>query len=190
VSQLFELLSDVREHYVTLFELALQELREKGNTVLVEPPMLNAAGELAREGALNLPARYDLAVQEGDTASPSMFSPGRMLDFEPMEFQGGGLTLVIRPFSWDGVRIAIDGDPKAVAGALANWFDNAVASPEGVDIDGVQHAAHFLSDPVVEGAASVVQADLGTADVDVLVDLFDRVRLAGATRVELSLPAG
>ena len=43
---------------------------------------------------------------------------------------------------------------------------------------------------VIEGATSLVQADLGTADVDVLIDLFDRLRLAGATRVELSLPPG
>jgi hypothetical protein len=35
-----------------------------------------------------------------------------------------------------------------------------------------------------------VQADLGTADVDVVIDLLDRIRLAGATRVEFSLPVG
>jgi len=113
-----------------------------------------------------------------------------MLEFEPIAFQGGGLHIVIAPFSWDGARIAIDGDPPAIAAALAGWFDNAIGAPEGIDEDGLQHAAHFLSDPVVEGATSIVQADLGTADVDVVIDLLDRIRLAGATRVEFSLPVG
>lgn len=189
MSDLFSLLGDIRDNYVGQFELALQELREKGTIVLVEPPVLNDAGELAREGMLDLGARYDLAVQEGDSASPSMFSPARMLDFPPISFQGGGLLIEMAPFSWDGVRIAIDGNPMSVAAALKGWFENAIGAPEGVDIDGLQHAAHFLSDPVVEGQTSVVQCDLGTADVDVVIDLFDRIRLAGATRVELSLPA-
>ena len=52
--------------------------------------MLNDAGELAREGVLNLGGRYDLAVQDGDSASPSMFSPGRMLEFEPSPSKAAG----------------------------------------------------------------------------------------------------
>ena len=65
-----------------------------------------------------------------------------------------------------------------------------MCAPEGVTEDDIQHAAHFLSDPVVEGATSLAQADFGTADVDVVIDHFDRLRLAGATRVEHSLPPG
>ena len=190
MSDLFSLLADIRTNYVGQFEQALRDLREQGRTVMIEPPMLDDQGELAREGVLNLGARYDLAVVEGESASPSMFSPGRMLEFEPIAFQGGGLHIVIAPFSWDGARIAIVGDPPALAAALAGWFDNAIGAPEGIDEDGLQHAAHFLSDPVVEGATSIVQADLGTADVDVVIDLLDRIRLAGATRVEFSLPVG
>lgn len=189
MSDLINLLSDIRANYVGQFELALQELREKGTIVLVEPPVLDAQGELAREGALELSARYDLAVQEGDSASPSMFSPGRMLDFQPISFQGGGLLIEIAPFSWDAVSLAIDGNPISIAAALKGWFENAIGAPEGVDIDGLQHAAHFLSDLVVEGETSTAHCDLGTADVDVVIDLFDRIRLAGATRVELRLPA-
>jgi hypothetical protein len=189
VSDLFDLLNDVRTHYVDQFEKALGDLRAEGQTLIIEPPVLNESGELAREGALNLGARYDLAVNEGDSAAPSMFSLGRMLEFEPLAFEGGGLRIVIAPFMWDGVRIAIDGDPAAIASALAAWFEDAMCAPDGVDVDGIQHAAHFMSDPVVEGQTSLVQADLGTVDVDVIIDLFDRARLAGATRVELSLPA-
>ena len=169
MSDLYDLLSDIRSHHVDLFKKALDELRGQGHVLIIEPPMLNDAGELAREGALNLGARYDLAVQDGESAGPS---------------------IVIAPFPWDGVRLAIDGDPLSVAAALAGWFEEAICAPEGVAEDGFQHAAHFLSDPVIEGATSVAQADLGTADVDVLIDLFDRLRLAGATRVELSLPPG
>lgn len=188
MSDLYDLLTSIRSHYVDQFTGALEELRGKGHAVIIEPPMLNAAGELAREGALELPARFDLAVEDGDCASPSMFSPGKMLEFAAMAFEGGGLSIEISPFSWDAVRIGVDGDADAVATTLAEWFENAVSAPEGVAESDIQHAAHFLSDPVIEDGQSVAQADLGTVDVDVVVDLFDRLRLAGASRVELSLP--
>lgn len=188
MSDLFDLLSSIRSHYVDQFQNALEELREGGHVVIIEPPVLNEAGELAREGALELASRYDLAVQDGDSASPSMFSPGKMLEFQPVGFEGGGLSIAISPFSWDGVQLSIAGEQVAVATALAEWFENAVSAPEGVAEDAIQHAAHFLSDPVVVEGKSVAQADLGTVDVDVVVDLFDRLRFAGATRVELSLP--
>lgn len=188
MSDLFDLLSSIRSHYVDQFQNALEELRAGGHSVIIEPPVLNEAGELAREGSLELAARYDLAVQDGDSASPSMFSPGKMLEFQAIAFEGGGLSIAIAPFSWDGVQLSIEGDPIAVATALAEWFENAVSAPEGVAEDAIQHAAHFLSDPVVDGRTSRAQADLGTVDVDVVVDLFDRLRFAGASRVELGLP--
>ena len=190
MSDLFDLLTSVRSHYVDQFEKALEELRTGGHKVIIEPPMLNEAGELAREGALELAARFDLAVQDGDNASPSMFSPAKMLEFEAVAFEGGGLSIVIAPFSWDAVQLAIDGEPVAIATALAEWFENAVSAPEGVAEDAIQHAAHFLSDAVIAGGTSMAQADLGTVDVDVVVDLFDRLRFAGASRVELGLPRG
>lgn len=189
MSDLFDLLTDIRTHYVDQFEKALGDLRAEGSSLIIEPPILNEAGEMAREGVLNIGARYDLAIQEGDSATPSMFAVGRMLEFEALVFEGGGLRIVIAPFMWDGVRIAIDGDVAKISAAMADWFEGAICAPEGVDVDGIQHAAHFLSDPVIEGETAMFQADLGTVDVDVVIDLFDRARLAGATRVELSLPA-
>lgn len=188
MADLVKMLTQVRDHYVDMFEAALQELGEKGHTLIIEPPMVNESGQLAREGALNLGARHDLALLEGDSATPSMFSPSRMLRFEPESFHGAGLNIVIAPFQWDNVRIAIDGDPAAIAAALAEWFENAIGAPDGVKHDEIQRAAHFLSDPVVEGRTSLVQADFGTADVHVVMALFDTLRLAGAYRVEFGLP--
>lgn len=188
MADLVKMLTQVRDHYVDMFEAALQELGEKGHRLIIEPPMVNESGQLAREGALNLGARHDLALLEGDSATPSMFSPSRMLRFEPESFHGAGLNIVIAPFQWDNVRIAIDGDPAAIAAALAEWFENAIGAPDGVKHDEIQRAAHFLSDPVVEGRTSLVQADFGTADVHVVMALFDTLRLAGAYRVEFGLP--
>jgi hypothetical protein len=95
---------------------------------------------------------------------------------------------MVAPFQWDNVRIAIEGEPRAIAAALAEWFDGALAAPDDVREDEIQRAAHFLSDPVVEGLTSLVQADLGTVDVHIVMALFDVLRLAGASRVELGLP--
>ena len=188
MTDLADLLTQVRTHYVDMFEAALAELRGKGHTLIIEPPMVDAEGGLAREGELNLGARYDLAMVEGEGATPSMFSPSKMLNFTAEAFHGAGLDIVVAPFQWDNVRIAIDGEPKAIAAALSEWFEGALAAPDDVTPDGIQRAAHFLSDPEVEGRTSLVQADLGTVDVHIVMALFDTLRLAGASRVELGLP--
>ncbi len=187
MDDLHKLLTSVREHYVGMFENALNELREKGHKLIIEPPMVDEAGDLAREGVLNAGSRYDLAIEENGAATPSMFEPSKMLKFEPVAFHGGGLNIAISPFRWDGVTIAIEGDPVKVAAVLADWFENALCAPDGIAEDGLQHAAHFISDPVVEGATTTVQADLGTVDVDLVIYLIDQLRLAGASRVEVGL---
>ena len=90
----------------------------------------------------------------------------------------------------DVMRVLWRGEASVaeVAAALAEWFENAIGAPDGVKHDEIQRAAHFLSDPVVEGRTSLVQADFGTADVHVVMALFDTLRLAGAYRVEFGLP--
>ena len=188
MTDLNELISQVRTHYVGMFEGALAELREKGNKLIVEPPMVDEAGALARHGALNLGARYDLALVEGEGATPSAFSPSKMLNFTAEGFHGAGLDIVIAAFQWDNVRITIDGEPKAIAAALAEWFEGAIAAPDDIKEDGIQRAAHFMSDPEVDGRTSIVQADFGTVDAHIVMALFDALRLAGASRVELGLP--
>lgn len=188
MTDLNDLLTHVRNHYVDMFEAALAELRGKGHTLIVEPPMVNDAGELVREGALNLGARYDLALVEGEGATPSAFSPSKMLNFTAEAFHGAGLDIVIAPFQWDNVRIAIDGEPAAIAKALTDWFEGAVAAPNDIKEGGIQRAAHFMSDPEVDGRTSIVQADFGTVEVHIVMALFDQLRLAGSRRVEFGLP--
>lgn len=188
MTDLVDLLTHVRNHYVDMFEAALEEMRGKGHTLIVEPPMVNDAGELMREGALNLGARYDLALVEGEGATPSAFSPSKMLNFTAEAFHGAGLDIVIAPFQWDNVRIAIDGEPKTIAVALGEWFEGAIAAPNDIAEGGIQRAAHFMSDPDVEGSTSIVQADFGTVEPHIVMALFDQLRLAGASRVEFGLP--
>lgn len=190
MDDLNKLLTSVRDHYVGMFENALNELREKGHRLIIEPPMVDEAGELAREGVFNVGSRYDLAIEENGAATPSMFEPSKMLKFEPVSLHGGGLNISIAPFRWDGVTIAIHGDPVKVAAVLAEWFENALCAPEGVAEEGLQHAAHFMSDPLVDGETTTVQADLGTVDVDVVIYLIDQLRLAGAHRVEVGMAEG
>lgn len=188
MTDLNDLLTHVRNHYVDMFEAALDELREKGHTLIIEPPVVDEAGQLVREGALNLGARYDLALVEGEGATPSAFSPSKMLNFTAEAFHGAGLDIVIAPFQWDNVRIAIDGEPKTIAVALTEWFEGALSAPSDIEEGGIQRAAHFLSDPDVEGRTSIVQADFGTVEVHIVMALFDTLRLAGASRVEFGLP--
>lgn len=188
MADLEKMLTQVRDHYVGMFEAALNELRGKGHALIIEPPAVNEAGELAREGVLDIGMRYDLAIEEDGAATPSQFAPSKMLKFGPESFFGAGLNIVLAPLRWDEAHLAIEGEPKAIAAALKEWFESALAAPDDVKQDEIQRAAHFLSDPEVEGTTTRVQADFGTADAYVVMALFDTLRLAGASRVELGLP--
>ena len=46
MTDLNDLLTHVRNHYVDMFEAALEELRGKGHTLIVEPPVVDEAGQL------------------------------------------------------------------------------------------------------------------------------------------------
>ena len=45
MTDLNDLLTHVRNHYVDMFEASLAEMREKGYTLIIEPPVVDDAGE-------------------------------------------------------------------------------------------------------------------------------------------------
>ena len=188
MSDLVELLSAIRSHYLGIFGEALDALRAESRAFIVEPALLNAQGDVVREGALDTGARCDVLVMVGDTLTPTTLSADRMLQFEPASFTGAGLTVVISPFTWDNARIAVDCEAQAAAKVLADWFEEAFSERGGADNQSLLGVAHEISDPVVEGATTIAQIDLGSLDIALVIDLFDRLGAAGASRVELSLP--
>lgn len=188
MSDLVELLTAIRSHYLGIFDEALDALRAEGRTFVVEPALLDAQGDVVREGALDTGARCDVLVMVDGKPTPTTLSADRMLQFEPASFTGGGLTVVISPFTWDNARIAIDCEPQAAAKVLADWFEEAFSERDGADDQSLLGVAHEISDPVVEGATSIVLIDFGSLDTAVVIDLFDRLGAVGASRVELSLP--
>ena len=153
MTDLADLLTSVRTHYVDMFEAALAELREKGHTIIIEPPMVDAQGALAREGELNLGARYDLATVEGEGAKPSMFSPSRMLDFEPEAFHGAGLDIHRRESAGEAeADMGVGGGPLQGRG---RWNTPSRAMLAMVSSDRAMLAASDrMVAPIATGASS------------------------------------
>ena len=100
----------------------------------------------------------------------------------------GHLRFILSPFTWDNARIAIDCEAQAAAKVLADWFEEAFSERGGADNQSLLGVAHEISDPLVEGATSIALIDFGSVDIALVIDLFDRLGAAGASRVELSLP--
>ncbi len=188
MSDLVELLTAIRSHYLGLFCEALDALRAEKRTFIVEPALLDAQGDVVREGLLDTGARCDVLVMVGDTLTPTTLSADRMLQFEPASFTGADLTVVISPFTWDNARIAIDCEAQAAAKVLADWFEEAFSERGSANNQSLLGVAHEISDPLVEGATSIALIDFGSVDIALVIDLFDRLGAAGASRVELSLP--
>jgi hypothetical protein len=93
VDDLQKLLTNVRAHYVDMFEAALQELREKRpyDSSSSRPWWTRRATWRARARSISA-SRYDLAHrgERRQRHAQHVLSPASMLKFEPESFHGGG----------------------------------------------------------------------------------------------------
>src|SRR5689334_17750929 len=104
MSDLAELLGAVRAHYLEHFREAIEEhVADLGQKVIPEAPLLDAAGEVVREGTLQLPYRVDLAiVRDAECVESQLVDTPTLLSFDPVEFSWeGGLRVELAAFQWN-----------------------------------------------------------------------------------------
>lgn len=178
----------MRGVYLRRLVACLDDLRREGSAFFAEAAMPAADG-LAREGPLSLPFRCDALVvsRDGKSVKPTLFEVERHLDFSPQEFEGGGVEILLSSCHWEAVQLTIWGEPARVAAATKAWFEAAFEPPEQRDEDQIQEVAHDISGFVANDEITTFVADFGTMPVAQVFALFDRLRDAGATRVELSM---
>ena len=174
---LLELLAAVRNPYA-------QRLSESVLSVEahVEPAFRNQDGELALEGALNLPCRADYIPREGDGRPATVDSTSRV-DFETISVAYRDCDVLIGPFVWDWVVITVSGLPEQeVAEVAKDWFFRWFDPEDTNDAngEGLYGVVHFLGEPKVVSEGIELTIDLGSAPPEALDELLERISSQGA----------
>jgi hypothetical protein len=191
VYDLAELLEGMRGVCFRALQGAFDDFRKNEQRFFAEPAMQAAdRNVLAREGPLSLPFRCDALVvsPDGKEVTPHIFNVERRWNFSPVEFEYGGLLIALSSCHWENVKVAISGDAQTVAGGVKAWFEAAFIPVEQLAEDAIQNVVHDLSGFQAKDGVTTFLLDCGTMPVDQMFALFDHLRGAGATRVELSMP--
>lgn len=186
--RLGELLDAIRDGYVLAFAAWAKELAaaHPDAQLVLEPALLDADGDVLREGDLDVGLRVDGILVQGGATERLSFDSNQLVRFEPFELGwGDGLTVHVSPFSWDSLDVRVTGAPAAaVAPALRAWFERWFRHEED-GADAPQGLVHFVSPLTSEAEAVDFNVDLGTASVEAFEQLLDAMSEAGASDVVL-----
>lgn len=187
--ELADLLEGMRDVYFRWLTACFDDLRKQRANFIPEAVM-NADGNLVREGPLSLPFRCDAMVisPDGTRGTPTLFPAERRWNFSPAEFEWDGVTVSLSTCHWEAVRLTIWGEPQSLATAVKTWFEAAFEPPKKRDGDQIQEVVHDIFGFVAGDQIVTFTADFGTMPVAQVFVLIDHLRAAGATRVELSMP--
>lgn len=180
-----DLLEMIRQDYVDHLTAAAGDLEAAGQRVAYEPPFRDMKGEVQLEGALQLPARVDLASDKDGSVEPVQVEAEGVFRFDGSVDVNwdGGMKVRVFPFSWDKMPVVVEGLAAEVKWEpLQQWFWRWFAEPEEGE-GGVLEVVHHLSDPAVVKTGMRVVADMGTAPLEAWQDLLDACLAMGATRV-------
>lgn len=189
---LSELLEAIRQNYIDQLAVALHEAKsEPGAQLVSEAVLRDEQGTAVREGRLQLPMRVDgVIVQEGEGVdSISVDSTSCVSGFADISFEWpGGLHVSLNPFFWDALRIHLpEGNPNMDWEPLRNWYEDWFRAEEDGAGD-LLLVVHFLSDPEEAEQGLLLQADMGSAPVLALEELFDAFAGMDVSRVVLGTP--
>lgn len=189
-----DILGKVREHYLKHFRDILRERRREPQSHLVVEPIVKMGGVTPlREGALGLPRRLDLVVQNEEGAAQVAIQTRHGILMEPIDFAWTRATMVhIHPFRWEECPIRV---PGYIAdeqwGPLLNWFDKWFDEFENrVSLSkDVHEVIHGLSDPMFgDDDTTTVVIDLGSATLEGFEEMLDAFAEMETTSIHIGLP--
>ncbi|MCI5074330.1 hypothetical protein [Oricola sp.] len=182
--QFIEIVEAVRELYVGQFADTVAGFSEE--THVVEPVLLDAAGDVATEGPMRLPFRADYASLE--TGRLESFAAPREIRFEPFSFMVGGAEIVVAPFAWDYATVRVSGDWDALSKRLfADWHRRAFGDEDAEDSVSLHNVIHTATTPEVTDTGYAFEADFGTAPASTMSDLLLALLANAPQRIEIGM---
>lgn len=182
-----EILSPVRDLYLSRYLRRVAKSRKIGHEIVTEPRMRDKTGAIDRDGVLNLPRRSDFGlvtkkgVQHRDI--------GEICDmmFDPMEFDlSRDATIRVYPFCWKAFEVAFDAedDPDRLQ-LVRHWYLEWFQARRLEDAEDIAGAVHSLDGPEFNGKAWSIRIDMGSAPIAAFADLMDVLVASGARHIRV-----
>lgn len=174
MDRLSPILARVRQKY--LAELEQFSSEHTAGPLIAEPFLGTSDGEIAREGALALGLRVDFAAcQDGRTETISIDSAS-VHGFEPFAVSISGVDVDVSPFTWDNLELRIEGvEPGALQATVRAWAVEWFREDDPGENSDLHDCIHFLADPENHADGTRLTIDLGSARVEALLELIDRI---------------
>lgn len=184
MSDVTEILEQVREHYLSGYHQSISDFSDKHNKS--SPEVL-----LQLQNKEELPQPYQLYridMASGDVSPPKLveFNHPNHLSFNAIEFTAGDINAVLHPIMWNGVEFKTDiftlTDDKLTEWAL-KWID---VDETGVsDEFGLAGYIHSITYPEIVDGKMHFSVDFGSSSVDSFYELFGVFIELGVKNVEV-----
>ena len=180
-----ELLNQVRQFYLDRFREVVKEKRRVPRaTLITEPALRQAGGQVARQGSLKVPVRTDLVVNSTGAKDTMQVATEKSLGFDPVTVDWATLKLELAPFRWEQCQAQVRGLPsQADWHPVVDWyerwfdeFDKKVALKKNF-----QEVVHGLGDPVLRDGETTLTVDFGSAAVTAFEEFLDALAQMGAS---------
>ncbi|MDX2110815.1 MAG: hypothetical protein SFY80_11295 [Verrucomicrobiota bacterium] len=192
------LLDNIRNNHLESFAEKLDSLDDEGLSFDPEVALVDDSGALTLDGALALPRRVDVEVEDPETGvfEELDIPSDKLYAFPPITVDWTAhMRVVFSPFRWEACRVTAEGilsghNLDDLKQWYLNWFDvedNELPEDEDGECDGFHEVVHSLSDPVMEESMLSFEVDLGSAPIEAFDGLLDALSAMGARQVKLTL---
>ena len=169
-----------------ILEALARELEDNAD-VIPEPELRDAAGNVKRGGALNLPSRGDLAVIRGGKTRLRRIESGEVPGGKPVVvLTSDGFEAEFLPFHWDAADLTVFTNQERPGwGPLRRWFLEWFQSRYSEVAPDLHGVIHSLDGPRRVPGGWAFTIDFGSVPVACVVDLISAVAKSGARRMRI-----
>jgi hypothetical protein len=169
-----------------ILEALAREL-ETSADVIPEPELRDAAGNVMRGGALNLPSRSDLAViKDGHTLLRRIESDAVPSGDAVVVLTRSGFEAEFLPFHWDAAKLTVFTDQEQPDWTpLRRWFLEWFQSRYSEVAPDLYGAIHSLDGPRPVPGGWAFTVDFGSVPIACVIDLISALAKSGANRMRI-----
>ncbi len=176
------LLTQIREHYLSVLTSSLKEFQRE-----FSPSAPELLLETGREAAYAFRLyRIDMASNVGGETKMQEVNPSAYLNFPLQSFTPfPGLVLTVNPIAWNGVDFTIHtiSNWDGLEDWALRWLDVDDSHPQ--DENGLQGVIHSVTTPEASNGSTSFSVDFGSAPVAAFEELLQLLVALGAKRVEM-----